>query len=280
MNKKTYVLVSGGLDSSAVLFHLLRRGFIVYPLYIVWNPYVGVHVKEFKIVKMLYNKYKTVYPELHQPQLIYDRQLISNIQNNITYRNRLLLDKVIDLCLKAKIYYLGMGEYKGSDNWVYNSGPPVEDCDTKYLDKYILNKSKGKIKLITLDNFGIATYKNDRFRICYEVLGEDTFLTTSCRFSGDIDCGGKFTYNRNSKNQAPYLCVERHIAALKVLGYDKRKYLSNPEDNIFFIQYCRQMNYLQGILKFIKEMKFKQFDMSLKDLIKIIQEVYDEKSKV
>jgi len=262
MSKNLVAMYSGGIDSNVTVFYPLEQGYDVYPVYICWRT-GNVAVKECKIIMQLWHKYKDKYNgRFHKPSIIVNSNLIKDIKENIKYRNKIMLDFVArNIMSKYGTNLLSMGEYNQSKEvgWVNNWSVALDDCEPSALQEYL---DQYNIKLIIMDDFGKASLKHDRVQLLKDVIGEDVFLTTSCGYGHNgIDCG------------ECYLCGEIAVAKRKVFGYDKTIYLKDPEvHNIYYPEYCVQMNYLPGLLRVLKN-NYKNIRIPRLELIKKLKEM-------
>lgn len=248
------VLASSGLDSMGVMYQLAKQGKHVIPMYIPWKL-GGFPAREINRLMKIYNAMKEQYPNVEIP-IIHERIKLKDK----TRRNREFIELVYDEYKDSGITKLGMGEYKGGGpaTWVFFWSVSNEDAATEDLNKFLGELTDDKWELITLDNFGIATLKFNRAKICYDVIGDNIYNTTACQVYFKLDCG------------QCYKCAERHLALMMVTGKDLTKYKHDPEESKWTLQYCVQMNYWDGVLRSIT--KEKQY-FGLNVPVKVAEEI-------
>jgi len=260
MKDKVFVLFSGGVDSAGLLFNLLEKGFECFPIYFKWRT-CNVAIKEVKIINWFYEMYKDKYPLFHKPEIHFEREIAETIdtKENIMSRNRIFLKWLIDRCIKENIHNIGMGEYSfkkapdiwqendGKNCWIYYWGPPNVDCDANDLQGFINknNPKDFKIKLWTLDDFGIATFKHHRVEIGRKVIGYDMFKTTcllkgtqilmenySIKFIEDIVVGDIILGLRGSKLiPSRVIRLFKRTSSVGSLKYNKKELLSITDNH-------------------------------------------------
>lgn len=243
------VLSSSGLDSMAVVYQLARQGKHIIPIYIPWKS-GGFCSREMSKLMLIYNAMKDKYPNVDVP-IIHNRIKLKNKE----YRNREFIETVYEDYKDSGITKIGTGEYRGGgpSTWVFWWSVTGADADTDELSEFINKLTDNTWEHITLDNFGIATLKPDRVRIAYDVLGDVIYHTTSCMVYFKTDCG------------QCYKCIEHHFALMTITGKDLTKYMHDPEEGKWGLQYCVQMNYWEGILRtIIKPKQYFGLDVPVK----------------
>lgn len=236
--KKVVAAWSGGIDSTAVVAQLLRRGYDVHAvssdLYAKSKPHY--HRREQEARRKLLGPLLAVAEQTGASLLLSVLPsealwAFSSDGIEIATRNK----RWIDLLMAREVIPKGqmniaLGEYVGIDTWVVRDHVPGFDCDHRALSAYILHEYGIRYRLISLQDFGESRYKSDRLRIGREALGDSMGLTTNCMRDTDYDCG------------SCYKCIERHAAFVTMGIPDPTQYLSNPEQHPEYDDYLLQMS--------------------------------------
>ena len=231
--KKQIVLTwSGGIDSTALIAQLLKKGYEVFAFRFNINIYgSSFEEREKRAIKELLPKLQKI-GKIHFKEL--EGDFLFNFSpdgKEIPRRNRFIIDSMLETQNKPrKIYNIGLGEYIGADTWVVQDHVGGADADHRALSAYIYNEYGLSFRFWSLADFGESRFKHNRVKLGTDILGEDMFLTTNCLEDGTIHCG------------ECYKCIERNIAFIKILGNDSTEYISNPKENKRYDLYLRQMN--------------------------------------
>ncbi len=235
---KVAMLWSGGIDSTAVLANLIKRGYEVtvrtsdlhqdlMPSY--WNREQRAREKLWDKLEKLALVYNASI-SLHalRSKDIWAFALKGTLE--IPQRNKRLLDLLMaQVVLPDGLMNVAMGEYVGVDTWLVRDHVPPNDCDHRALSAYLLSEYGMKYRFISLQDFGESRYKSDRLKIGYKVLGDDVSLTTNCMEDTTEDCG------------ECYKCVERAAAFAVANLVDFTQYKKDPRRNERFSLYQKQM---------------------------------------
>jgi len=229
-NKKKIVCTwSGGIDSTALIGHLLFNGYQV--LAVTLNFYEDIFVdRERKARELLLPHLKSI-----GPITILEKEgnFLWNFSpdgKEIPRRNRLIIDHIIEtVCRPKEIYYIGVGEYIGADTWVVKDHVAGADADARALISYVYCEYGLDFRIITLADFGESRFKVDRIKLGYDIIGDSMFLTTNCLNNSEIHCG------------ECYKCVERNIAFELLLDHDETVYMADPKLNSMHSVYANQM---------------------------------------
>lgn len=233
--KKVICTWSGGIDSTAVLANLLKRGYHVKA--VTLNFYDSLFIRREKEARDLLVPTLDTIAIVNGGRLeIIEREAdwiwaFSNDHIEIPRRNKHIMDHIIvrDM-MPNNIYNLAMGEYVGADSWLVQDHVGASDADHRALEAYLYLEYGIKYRLISLRDFGESRFKSDRLKIGWDVIGDAMNLTTNCLRNSAVDCG------------LCYKCVERH-AAFAILGKkDKTFYVkADPSEHHSFHKYIEQM---------------------------------------
>lgn len=235
--KQVVAAWSGGIDSSAVIAQLLRRGYevlaVTSDLYLKHKPYYCE--REAKARDTLLPALRIIGKQFGgsiKTEVLESKALwaFSADGIEIPMRNRRWIDLLMVKYLQPRgLMNLALGEYTGIDSWLVRDHVPGFDCDHRALSAYILHEYGIRYRLISLQDFGESRYKSDRLRIGYEALGPAMTVTTNCMRDQELDCG------------TCYKCIER-AAAFEVCGFDdETKYVSDPRKQPEYRDYLQQM---------------------------------------
>ncbi len=230
MTKKIVVSWSGGIDSTALIANLANEGYEIYayrlggiyPLFFEGRELAAI--RELMRIPVIKDHVK-YFTQEDGRWLWY----FSADRKEIPKRNHRILDRMTIWCDSYGVTNLGMGEYIGADSWVVTDHVDKGECDTRSLIAYLYSEYGLKYRLITLDNFGDARFKNNRITIGKKIIGNGMFKTTNCLNDFEIHCG------------KCYKCVERHVGMMKAFGYDETVYKNNPEASSYYPKYMKQM---------------------------------------
>lgn len=238
-NKFIHVTWSGGIDSTAVIGQLLKHGWTVFPVTLVFGA-EGYRTREARARGHLADWFERNYPDqFMQPDLVDGRFLeffeYGGLEHaNCPRRNKHILDYMMtNYVIPNDGYYIGMGEYIGADTWLVKDHVGMHDCDARYFTAYLLQEYGLEYRFISMADFGESRYKADRVRQLVDALGPSASLMTS-------NCMDDDPYKHCGKC---YKCVERHVAFEDVLGigFDQTRYQHNPKDWPNYSLYVRQM---------------------------------------
>ena len=232
-DKTVHVTWSGGIDSTAVIGHLLKAGWAVHPVTLLFGGHL-YRSREAAARSKLLEVMRQQYPGLLFSSSLEGATWLWNFSADgieIPRRNKHILDfLMMHFVIPANGYYVGMGEYIGTDSWAVKDHVGARDADTRYLSAYLLAEYGYTYQLITLDNFGFARYKSDRVRLLIDAIGEEAaFMTTNCMADLEMHCG------------KCYKCIERHVAFQRVLGCDDTVYKFPPMHTDSYEIYQQQM---------------------------------------
>lgn len=216
---------SGGIDSTALIAQLLKRGHSVVALVL------GVYEKRFpKMWRREREAQEILVPVLRdciQQGADFSVRVLpadwiwafSTDGIEIPRRNKHIIDHIItQYLIPEKKSALGLGEYIGGDTWLVRDHVGAADADTRSLTAYIFQEYGLDYRLYTLNDFGEARYKHDRVRIGMEAIGDAMLLTTNCLYDFDVHCG------------KCYKCFERHAAFMLNHLEDSTTYLTHPSE--------------------------------------------------
>lgn len=239
-DKLVYVTWSGGIDSTALIGQLLRNGWEVQPITLVFgerNYLEREAIARGKLMGYFHHKY----PRQFGTPIVTDGSFLSTFSfgdlkgADIPRRNRHILDYLMcHFVIPANGYYVGMGEYIGADTWVVKDHVGAQDADSRYLAAYLLTEYGLGYRFMALNDFGESRYKSDRVRLLIDAIGpEYAQLTSNCMFGGTETHCGKC-----------YKCVERHVAFEMILGpgADHTWYEVDPKNWPHYDLYVRQMH--------------------------------------
>jgi 7-cyano-7-deazaguanine synthase in queuosine biosynthesis len=238
-NKIVYCTWSGGIDSTGVIGQLLKHGWEVKPVTLVFGE-SGYRDREAIARGKLLAWFTNNYPGKIQPIDFIDGSFLTNFAAgnleaaDIPRRNKHILDFMMThYVIPNDGYYVGMGEYIGADTWLVKDHVGMHDCDARHFVAYLLAEYGLNYRYISLADFGESRYKADRVRLLVDAVGpKQALLTSNCMFGTMHEHCGKC-----------YKCIERHVAFEEVLGsgFDTTVYLSNPKDHVSYIYYLKQM---------------------------------------
>ncbi len=232
MNDKTIVATwSGGIDSTAVIAQLLRAGWEVTAVSLLFGPAPFVK-REALARQALHETLGELGPIEYIETPAEWLWAFSPDGVEIPTRNRRIMDHLIAVyCLPNEIRNVGMGEYIGCDTWVVRDHVGAADCDARSLTAYLFEQYGLDWRLLTLADFGESRYKSDRLRLGIEVLGVDAMgQTTNCLEASSHHCG------------TCYKCVERAAAFWFLYQGDPTFYMVDPKKHPRFAAYVRQMH--------------------------------------
>lgn len=228
---------SGGIDSTAVIGNLLKRGYNVMACVLDIYP----HRKHFALreskARLELESHLLALAQKHGGTLSivnYAADWIwafSHDSVEIPRRNKHILDfMIVRVAMPQEISNLALGEYTGADTWLVRDHVGASDADHRALSAYLYLEYGINYRLISLQDFGESRYKSDRLRLGINALGIDAMqLTTNCLEDSLTHCGNC------------YKCVER-AAAFRTLGVqDETHYAVDPKDAHRFTLYLRQM---------------------------------------
>jgi 7-cyano-7-deazaguanine synthase in queuosine biosynthesis len=234
---------SGGVDSSAVLACLLKRGYnclaVSNSLYDDWYPRYAAREA------LARNRMRPSLFDLarrHGGSISYDHVDASFIKNfsipdpddgspsmAIPQRNKRFVDLLMARYIIPRGYMnLAMGEYVGVDTWVVRDHVPPNDCDHRALSAYLFSEYGMSYRFMSLADFGESRYKSDRIELGL-LAGLDMSLTTNCMANEIDDCG------------SCYKCVERAAGFDVASIIDRTRYFSDPRRHPAYETYVMQM---------------------------------------
>jgi len=234
-NKFIHVTWSGGIDSTALIGLLLKAGWSVQPVTLLFGK-TGYKVREEAARDYLLDWFLRHYPESMQPSIYVDGNFLSEfaIGPEIPRRNKHILDfMMMQYVIPQDGYYLGMGEYIGADTWLVKDHVGAHDADSRYLAAYMLHEYGLDYRFMALNDFGESRYKADRIRLLVDALSPYAALRTSNCMDDlpGMHCG------------KCYKCIERHVGFEEVLGrgHDTTQYDIDPEKHVSYELYLQQM---------------------------------------
>ena len=227
---------SGGIDSTAVLAHLLARG---YEVTIVTLSIYGAdfgqreqHARDALLpyLQQLAARFGgtiTAWDTVVQTGWLW---AFSPDGVEIPRRNKHILDYIVTRYgMRSGVRNIAMGEYTGADTWLVRDHVAASDADHRALASYLLTEYGLSWRLLSLQDFGESRFKSDRVRLLDDALPDLAHLTSNCLVDAPVHCG------------ACYKCVER-AAAFDVAGLrDRTVYARNPRTSEHFERYLRQM---------------------------------------
>lgn len=232
--KKVICTWSGGIDSTALIAQLLRKGWDVMAITLEFAP-------------VLFARRERAAREMLEPALweaaavgggAFEHHTtdgnwlwtFSPDDREIPRRNKHILDFLImRYAWPLNIGNLGMGEYVGADTWLVRDHVAANDADARALSAYLYLEYGLRYQLWTLQDFGPSRYKHERLLLGFDAIGEAMADTTNCLANTLIHCG------------SCYKCVER-AAAFRMAGQnDLSIYESDPTEHPKYESYLRQM---------------------------------------
>lgn len=234
MNNEMRVVASwsGGIDSTAVVANLIKRGYDVTTVNLNFMPTRFTEREE--------RARDAIYPHLrsiggsrietyeHDGHWLWE---FSPDGKEIPRRNKHIMDYIItNHMIPDSITNIAMGEYTGADTWVNKSHVPANDCDHRALSAYLYMEYGMQYRLISLQDFGESRYKADRLKLGIDAIGLEAMrLTTNCLRDSITHCG------------ECYKCQERR-AAFTTLGIDDTtQYDTDPSKQPMYQAYLEQM---------------------------------------
>jgi len=217
--KRVVASWSGGIDSTAVIAHLLHAGYEVDACSLAF--YQGRMVERERRARSQLTPILRGLPgggrlRVHDfgANWIWE---FSSDRKAIPRRNKHIMDWLMcRMCVPLDVYNLAMGEYVGADTWTVRDHVGWKDADARALEAYLLMEYGLCYRLITLRDFGESRFKSDRLKLGVQLLGDAMSLTTVCMAETEVACG------------RCYKCVERS-AAFQVIGMrDGTMYLTDP----------------------------------------------------
>lgn len=218
---------SGGIDSTAVIAQLLFAGWDITAVTLEFEPSSFAKreaAARWNLMEPLRRLPGELEVETRDGSWLWE---FSPDGIEIPTRNRRILDHLVAKYPEARNF--AVGEYVGCDTWVVRDHVGASDCDARALTAYMYEQYGMDYRLITLADYGESRYKSDRFRMLYDVLLEDSFLTTNCMSDSELHCG------------ACYKCVERAAAIETLHLKDRTQYESEPREHASFAAYLAQM---------------------------------------
>jgi len=235
MNKFVVATWSGGIDSTAVIAHLLKRSWHVRAVTLEFGPPRFMErerqARRQLLSELLYvaGRWNGIFEWDEKPApWLWE---FSDGGMEIPRRNKHIMDYlIVRECIPRGIKNLAMGEYTGADTWVVRDHVAANDCDHRALSAYLYLEYGLDWRLISLQDFGESRYKANRLRLGLEVLGaEGMAKTTNCLNDVPIHCG------------TCYKCIER-AAAFDVNGIeDHTHYDKDPRMQERWPLYMEQM---------------------------------------
>jgi len=235
-NLKTVVASwSGGIDSTAVVAHLLIRGYSVKTFSL--NFYNEAMMAREKMARERLLPYlQNLGPIVHAEASIEMSEFLWSFSPDgveIPRRNKHIMDWMITKKMMPKgIYNLAMGEYVGADTWVVRDHVSERDADARHLEAYLLHEYGSDYQLFTLRDFGPCRFKSERLQLGLDALGSDFILTTNCMDQMQVrdHCG------------VCYKCIERAAAFSSINVPDGTRYIKDPRKHPYYGFYMKQMN--------------------------------------
>lgn len=226
---------SGGIDSTAVIANLLRRGWQVEAVTLrIYGGEFGR--REAKAREILGSTLDRIAKENGGGLLFTTKDAkwiwaFSPDGVEIPRRNKHIMDHLITTEMMPRgITNLAMGEYVGADTWLVRDHVAAADGDHRSLSAYLYHEYGVDYRLLSLQDFGESRYKSDRMKLGWDVIGPAMLFTSNCLTDGPIHCG------------ECYKCLERR-AALMTLGLaDLTEYATDPTEKSEMLgKYLRQM---------------------------------------
>ena len=228
---------SGGIDSTAVVAQLLRRGrsvrSVALDIYknqqpLMWDRERSAREKLTPHLQDIADDHGASFS--HEDS---DGQWLWAFSPDgveIPNRNRHIIDHLISrFCMRDGLCEIALGEYLGADSWVVQDHVSANDADSRSLASYLFLQWGLGYRLWTMTDFGECRYKHDRLSMLYDVLGGASVLTTNCLHDCCIHCG------------ECYKCVERSVA-FELCGVDdSTEYKASPLDSEKRHEYLSQM---------------------------------------
>jgi hypothetical protein len=231
---------SGGIDSTAVIAQLLRRGWEVTAITLdIYGREFGQRERQARAnltpildkLARLSGGRLTVQPPSPGEFL----WAFSPDGVEIPRRNKRILDHLIEKWAVPRwVPNVAMGEYTGADTWLVADHVAAHDADHRALAAYLYAEYGFPWRLISLQDFGESRYKHHRLEQGITALetihsGRSMAMTSNCLRDLDQHCG------------ECYKCVER-AAAFRTLGApDATTYLSEPHQHPAYPDYMAQM---------------------------------------
>ncbi len=235
-NKKlAYATWSGGIDSTAVIGQLLKHGWWVQPIVLLFGN-TGYQAREFVARDRLFEYFRKEYGDMIRNPIQESGKFLSafEIDGEIPRRNKHILDyMMVRHVIPNEGYYVAMGEYIGADTWLVKDHVGAHDADSRYLASYLLHEYGFNYRFMALNDFAESRYKADRvFQLVTSVGPEHALQTSNCMGQNPIMHCGRC-----------YKCIERHVAFEEVLGcgFDTTQYENDPKDHVTYHYYLRQM---------------------------------------
>tara|TARA_R110000824_G_scaffold367453_3_gene556617 strand:+ start:4122 stop:4850 length:729 start_codon:yes stop_codon:yes gene_type:complete len=230
---------SGGIDSTAVVGHLLKSGRDVRAISIeiykdqqplMWQRECNARSKLSPVMQAIAAESGATFEQVTVPgEWIW---AFSPDGVEIPNRNRHIIDHLVaGHCIKLGDTDLAMGEYIGADSWVVQDHVDAMDADSRSLTSYLLLQWGLPYRLWTMADFGECRYKHNRVAMLIDAVGKEAALaTTNCLYNCDPHCG------------KCYKCIERHVAFTMNDVEDTTDYKTKPSlERPQFDDYVAQM---------------------------------------
>lgn len=227
---------SGGIDSTAVLAHLLYRGWEVKA--VTLTIYGNKFGKREGLARERLKPFLQKVADDRGGRISYTTKpadwiwAFSPDGVEIPRRNKHIMDHLITTeMIPIGVTNLAMGEYIGADTWLVKNHVAAADADHRSLSAYLFQEYGLSYRLLSLQDFGESRYKSNRMKLGWAVIGPAMMLTSNCLIEGDRHCG------------KCYKCLERRAALLELGHTDETEYEIDPEvaNPTAIMLYQRQM---------------------------------------
>lgn len=226
-DKRIWVTWSGGVDSTLLLEMLMKKGFEVFPITVLFGP-KNRQENERRARTVIANYFRARYPEKWNDAMVHSGDFVERMSLGALYsedipkRNKMIMDFVMSVyVIQNKGYYLGMGLHLITDTRLADTPYPRFDDDPRHMSSYLLSEYGDRFQLVTLNDFDfLARHRIDTFKLFVENVKSTQWFTPYCCISPDDP--------KNSHCGRCYKCVERYAAFSAILGHDHTHYEYDP----------------------------------------------------
>lgn len=240
IDNRVWTTWSGGVDSTALVAHLLKNGFEVWPIVFEFGP-PAYQESEALARHRIRAHFEREYGDLFHEELKIDGSFLSenfslDRGREVLRRNKHIMDYIMmNYVLPADGTFIGMGTYVGADTSAVDH-LHGKDTDSRYLTAYLLSEYGIEYQLLSLADFanGKSRYKTDQIRILLDAAPWSVLLSTYNCMTGypeaiGVHCG------------VCYKCVERSAAMEFLFGKDgdATKYYTDPHTMWYHAAYMK-----------------------------------------